>query len=135
MHHLCDMLSLISYNFKEKKSGKTGCKRIFSTKLLLSQFQDIMDNKKYHYLVICDLTLYMSLFQPYRDHANGNDKMVQIQQGLTVYGGDERINALTKKVGHGDEFKVRYKRKLIIVVISAVIIIQTWQSNVHSVSF
>ncbi len=32
--------------------------------------------------------------------------MVQLVKGLEVYGGDQRIGALTKKVGHGDEFAV-----------------------------
>lgn len=40
------------------------------------------------------------------DHAGGNGKLVQkaTAAGLTlnVYGGDDRIDALTKKVGHDD---------------------------------
>ncbi len=32
--------------------------------------------------------------------------MVQLVKGLEVYGGDQRIDALTKKVGHGDKLKV-----------------------------
>lgn len=42
------------------------------------------------------------------DHAGGNEKLVKAFQGpaLTVYGGDERIGALTQKVGHGDTFSI-----------------------------
>ena len=32
--------------------------------------------------------------------------MSQLVPGLSVYGGDDRIEALTDKVGHGDQFKV-----------------------------
>lgn len=41
-----------------------------------------------------------------RDHAGGNEKMVKLVPGLTVYGGDDRIGALTKKVTHYNTFKV-----------------------------
>lgn len=41
-----------------------------------------------------------------RDHAGGNEKMANLIPGLTVYGGDERIGALTKKVTHYNTFKV-----------------------------
>ncbi|XP_058536429.1 hydroxyacylglutathione hydrolase, mitochondrial isoform X1 [Ochotona princeps] len=34
------------------------------------------------------------------DHAGGNEKLVQLQPGLKVYGGDDRIGALTHKVTH-----------------------------------
>ncbi|XP_059096873.1 hydroxyacylglutathione hydrolase, mitochondrial-like [Tigriopus californicus] len=37
------------------------------------------------------------------DHAGGNKKMAELAQGLRVLGGDDRIDALTQKVGHGDE--------------------------------
>jgi len=40
------------------------------------------------------------------DHAGGNAKMASMVKGLTVYGGDDRIDALTNKVNHGDEFKI-----------------------------
>lgn len=43
------------------------------------------------------------------DHAGGNEKLAKSFQGpaaLTVYGGDDRIGALTQKVGHGDTFSV-----------------------------
>lgn len=43
----------------------------------------------------------------YRDHAGGNEKMVRLVPGLTVYGGDDRVDALTKKVKHSNTFKVR----------------------------
>ena len=41
----------------------------------------------------------------FRDHAGGNEKLLGMAPGLTVYGGDDRIGALTNKVSHGDEFK------------------------------
>ncbi|XP_076460303.1 hydroxyacylglutathione hydrolase, mitochondrial-like isoform X1 [Babylonia areolata] len=36
------------------------------------------------------------------DHAGGNEKLAGLVEKLTVYGGDERIGALTNKVTHGD---------------------------------
>ena len=42
-----------------------------------------------------------------RDHSSGNEKIVDLLgKKLIVYGGDDRIPAMTKKVTHGDEFKV-----------------------------
>uniref|UniRef100_F6YDU0 Hydroxyacylglutathione hydrolase, mitochondrial n=1 Tax=Macaca mulatta TaxID=9544 RepID=F6YDU0_MACMU len=35
-----------------------------------------------------------------RDHAGGNEKLVKLQSGLKVYGGDDRIGALTHKITH-----------------------------------
>ncbi|GLH04101.1 uncharacterized protein GBIM_09883 [Gryllus bimaculatus] len=40
------------------------------------------------------------------DHAGGNANLVKQVPGLTVYGGDDRIDALTKKVSHGDKFSI-----------------------------
>lgn len=41
------------------------------------------------------------------DHAGGNEKLVSLfGQPLTVYGGDDRIGALNKKVGQDDTFKI-----------------------------
>lgn len=41
------------------------------------------------------------------DHAGGNEKLVSLfGQPLTVYGGDERIGALNKKVAQDDSFKI-----------------------------
>jgi len=41
------------------------------------------------------------------DHAGGNEKLVSLFKGpLTVYGGDDRIGALNKKVGQDDTFKI-----------------------------
>lgn len=34
------------------------------------------------------------------DHAGGNEKLVKLEPGLKVYGGDDRIGALTHKVTH-----------------------------------
>uniref|UniRef100_A0A3B3YXI5 Hydroxyacylglutathione hydrolase, mitochondrial n=1 Tax=Poecilia mexicana TaxID=48701 RepID=A0A3B3YXI5_9TELE len=41
------------------------------------------------------------------DHAGGNEKMVKLMPGLKVYGGDDRVDAITKKVSHSNTFKVR----------------------------
>jgi hydroxyacylglutathione hydrolase len=41
------------------------------------------------------------------DHAGGNEKLVaSFGSPLTVYGGDDRIGALNKKVGQDDTFKI-----------------------------
>jgi hydroxyacylglutathione hydrolase len=41
------------------------------------------------------------------DHSSGNEKIVELLgKKLIVYGGDDRIPAMTKKVTHGDEFKI-----------------------------
>jgi len=40
------------------------------------------------------------------DHAGGNEKLIENVGKMEVIGGDDRIGALTTKVGHGDEFKV-----------------------------
>jgi hydroxyacylglutathione hydrolase len=40
------------------------------------------------------------------DHAGGNEELVKLVSGLTVYGGDERIGALNKPVKHDDSFKI-----------------------------
>lgn len=41
------------------------------------------------------------------DHAGGNEKLVQsFKTKLTVYGGDDRIGALTNKVKHNDKFTI-----------------------------
>lgn len=40
------------------------------------------------------------------DHAGGNEELFKLVPGLSVYGGDDRIGALNKKVGHGDKLKV-----------------------------
>lgn len=40
------------------------------------------------------------------DHAGGNEKMVKLMPGLKVYGADERVDAITKKVPDHHSFKV-----------------------------
>ncbi|XP_026750938.1 hydroxyacylglutathione hydrolase, mitochondrial [Galleria mellonella] len=40
------------------------------------------------------------------DHAGGNEDLVKLHPGLQVYGGDERIGALTKKVEHNTKFNL-----------------------------
>lgn len=42
----------------------------------------------------------------HRDHSGGNEKIVDLQPGLKVYGGDDRIGALTTKVSHNNRFQV-----------------------------
>ena len=41
-----------------------------------------------------------------RDHAGGNEKLVNQVPGLAVLGGDDRIGALTRKVAHGDTLTI-----------------------------
>jgi len=40
------------------------------------------------------------------DHAGGNKQLKQMMPDLLVYGGDERIDCLTKKVSHDDHLKI-----------------------------
>uniref|UniRef100_A0A8C5TVH3 Hydroxyacylglutathione hydrolase n=1 Tax=Malurus cyaneus samueli TaxID=2593467 RepID=A0A8C5TVH3_9PASS len=40
------------------------------------------------------------------DHAGGNEKLVKMEPGLRVYGGDGRVGALTQKVSHLTALKV-----------------------------
>ncbi|KFW12152.1 hypothetical protein N326_09273, partial [Eurypyga helias] len=40
------------------------------------------------------------------DHAGGNEKLVKMEPGLRVYGGDSRVGALTQKVSHLTSLKV-----------------------------
>lgn len=40
------------------------------------------------------------------DHASGNKKMKKIIPELLVYGGDDRVEALTNRVGHGDKLNI-----------------------------
>lgn len=40
------------------------------------------------------------------DHAGGNEKLTRLMPGLRVYGGDDRVDALTKKVSHSHNFKI-----------------------------
>lgn len=42
-----------------------------------------------------------------RDHAGGNEQLVKkSKNALQVFGGDQRIGALTNQVKHGDKFKI-----------------------------
>lgn len=43
------------------------------------------------------------------DHAGGNEKLVKLEPGLKVYGGDDRIGALTHKVTHLSTLQVCIK--------------------------
>ena len=47
------------------------------------------------------------MFNVCRDHAGGNEELARLVKGLTVCGGDDRIGALSKKVGHEDQLKVQ----------------------------
>ena len=40
------------------------------------------------------------------DHAGGNEELVKQHPGLQVYGGDDRIGALTNKIGHDAKFNI-----------------------------
>lgn len=40
------------------------------------------------------------------DHAGGNAEMIKKVPGLTVIGGDDRIDGITRKVGHGDSLSL-----------------------------
>jgi len=40
------------------------------------------------------------------DHAGGNADLIKRVPGLTVFGGDDRIDGVTRMVKHGDELKV-----------------------------
>lgn len=51
--------------------------------------------------------------KPSRDHAGGNEELAKLVPGLPVYGGDDRIGALTNKVMHNDEIKVYYPTDLL----------------------
>ena len=42
------------------------------------------------------------------DHAGGNEKLIAKTGPLPVYGGDDRIGALTNKVEHKSQFKVLF---------------------------
>lgn len=43
----------------------------------------------------------------FRDHAGGNEELVKkSDKALQVFGGDDRIGALTNKVKHGDKFTI-----------------------------
>ena len=52
-----------------------------------------------------------SPFLTSRDHAGGNEKLVKLEPGLKVYGGDDRIGALTHKVTHLSTLQVRRDRQ------------------------
>lgn len=41
-----------------------------------------------------------------RDHSGGNVKIADLHKGLVIYGGDERIPAMTNTVADNDTFKV-----------------------------
>lgn len=40
------------------------------------------------------------------DHAGGNKELASLIPGITIYGGDDRIDCLTKKVSHNDVFSL-----------------------------
>ena len=58
-------------------------------------------------LVVMKTLIFFLMFNVCRDHAGGNEELAGLVKGLTVCGGDDRIGALSKKVGHGDQLKVQ----------------------------
>lgn len=62
--------------------------------------------KVYHNRTSKQITNLLSLI---RDHARGNEALVKEVPGLKVYGGDDRIGALTDKVTNAQELKVPTK--------------------------
>ncbi|KOB66471.1 putative hydroxyacyl glutathione hydrolase [Operophtera brumata] len=59
----------------------------------------------YHYKTM-DVKILPALQDNYMDHAGGNEELMKLHPGLTVYGGDVRIGALTSKVEHNTTFNV-----------------------------
>lgn len=59
--------------------------------------------------LVCLHSLQSLTFWPSRDHAGGNEKLVKMEPGLQVYGGDSRVGALTQKVSHLMSFQVKIK--------------------------
>ncbi|OMJ18207.1 Hydroxyacylglutathione hydrolase cytoplasmic [Smittium culicis] len=47
---------------------------------------------------------YLLIDEKAGDHAGGNEKMTELIPGLTVYGGDNRIPAMTSQLNGGEEF-------------------------------
>ncbi len=41
-----------------------------------------------------------------RPHAGGNKELSGMVPGITIYGGSDKVEAITKKVGHGDKLEV-----------------------------
>lgn len=46
------------------------------------------------------------IYTHFRDHAGGNEDLKKILPNVEVYGGDNRIGALTHMVDHGTKFNV-----------------------------
>lgn len=57
------------------------------------------------FIMLCLIGVFWGCFAD-RDHAGGNENLLKLVPGLTVYGGDDRIGALTNKVTHYNTFKV-----------------------------
>ena len=62
----------------------------------------------YHMRVYDDLLILAIITLCFRDHAGGNEKFIKAVGPKEVVGGDSRIGALTRKVGHGDELQVSF---------------------------
>ena len=56
-------------------------------------------------LISCRSFLLFHVFT-YRDHAGGNKELLKSAGKVPVYGGDERVDALTDKVTQNDQFSV-----------------------------
>lgn len=67
--------------------------------------------KVYHNRTFKQITakVMTNLLSLIRDHARGNEALVKEVPGLKVYGGDDRIGALTDKVTNAQELKVPTK--------------------------
>ena len=59
-----------------------------------------------HYFITPGLSVFILYGVSHRDHSGGNEELVGMHSDLTVYGGDDRIPAMTKKVKDNEEFKV-----------------------------
>uniref|UniRef100_A0A669DI85 Hydroxyacylglutathione hydrolase, mitochondrial n=1 Tax=Oreochromis niloticus TaxID=8128 RepID=A0A669DI85_ORENI len=82
----------------EVSTFRTVCRKVQST---LYQFEVVEAVRKHGVKLTTVLTTHH-----HWDHAGGNEKMLKLMPGLKVYGGDDRVDAITKKVSHSNTFKV-----------------------------
>lgn len=116
--------------FKSSKSSSSSGRTIkHGIKMKVIPIRALQDN--YMYLLIDEVTLHAAAVDPvnasaiahavsdqgvdlkailtthhHYDHAHGNADMLTIFPDLVVYGGDSRVQALTKSVSHGDTIKL-----------------------------
>nr|BAN20634.1 hydroxyacylglutathione hydrolase [Riptortus pedestris] len=125
--------SLTAIYYKTKLIGAQGshslAKHIKMSAMSVKILPALQDN--YMYLVIDDKTKEAAIVDPVQpqtvlsaveeeqvnlncvltthhhwDHAGGNNELANAKKGITVIGGDDRVDALTKKVQHGDKFNI-----------------------------